>query len=139
MKNAADQDKAVTSRYEIVNIVISERRCLRPGSPAVQRAGRRGPHSGLLDGRLNLRNTGSSVIFLSATPYLEDYLHGFKFKENDKITPVLYQRHPGGWKLDMDTGAVFTNRAYVLNVLTMKAYGFENKENGIEKIEVIQI
>lgn len=72
------------------------------------------------------------------TPYLEDYLCGFKFEEDEEITPVLYQRDPGGWKLDMDTGAVFTNRVYVLNVLTMKAQGFENKDNQIEKIECIQ-
>ena len=48
-----------------------------------------------------------------------------------------------GWKLDMDTGAAFTGRAYVLNVLTMQAQGFFAKENEnhtyeVEKIEVIQ-
>lgn len=43
-----------------------------------------------------------------------------------------------GRKIDMDTGAVFTKRAFVLNVLTMKAYGFEIKNDVVEKIEVIQ-
>ena len=82
---------------------------------------------------------GRTCIFgHTPTPYLEDYLHGFKFEEDDEITPVLYQRHPGGWKLDMDTGAVFTEIAYVLNVLTMKAQGFENTNNEIKKIKCIQ-
>lgn len=73
------------------------------------------------------------------TPYLEDYLGKFKWPEDCEITPVLYSREPKtGWKLDMDTGAVFTGRAFVLNVLTMKTYGFELKDNKVEKIEVIQ-
>lgn len=76
------------------------------------------------------------------TPYLEDYLPKFKFPEDYDISPVMYDRttvnHKTGWKLDMDTGAVFTGRAYVLNILTMKAQGFELKDNEIEKIEVIQ-
>ena len=32
----------------------------------------------------------------------------------------------GGWKIDMDTGAVWSNRAYVLNCLTMKVVGYED-------------
>lgn len=84
------------------------------------------------------------------TPYLEDYLDKFKWPEDCEITPVLYKRDTipemTGWKLDMDTGAVFTGRAFVLNVLTMKAYGFENvdikntenQQHEIKKIEVIQ-
>ena len=84
------------------------------------------------------------------TPYLEDYLNKFKWPEDCDITPVLYKgdtiSEMTGWKLDMDTGAVFTGRAFVLNVLTMKAYGFEDKDfkneeirqHDIEKIEVIQ-
>lgn len=84
------------------------------------------------------------------TPYLEDYLPKFKWPEDCKITPVMYNRstpeHKTGWKLDMDTGAIFTGRAYVLNVLTMQAQGFVDKdfenneihEHEIEKIEVIQ-
>ena len=41
-------------------------------------------------------------------------------------------------KIDMDTGAAFTNRAFVLNYLTMKAQGFEMKNDSVKKIEVIQ-
>ena len=84
------------------------------------------------------------------TPYLGDYLENFKWPEDCEITPVLYKRNTipemTGWKLDMDTGAVFTGRAYVLNILTMKAQGFEDKDfdnkeirvHDVEKIEVIQ-
>lgn len=87
------------------------------------------------------------------TPYLSDYIEGFNWPEDCEITPVLYKRENTdffkdmtGWKLDMDTGAAFTGRAYVLNVLTMKAQGFEDKDFGnneihkhdVEKIEVIQ-
>lgn len=84
------------------------------------------------------------------TPYLEDYLDKFKWPEDCEITPVLYKRNTipemTGWKLDMDTGAVFTGRAFVLNILTMKAQGFEDKDfndneihyHDVEKIEVIQ-
>lgn len=81
------------------------------------------------------------------TPFLEDYLDQFEWPKDCEITPVLYsQDEKTGWKLDMDTGAVFLGRAYVLNVLTMKAYGFEDKDfmnkeihkHNIEKIEVIQ-
>ena len=76
------------------------------------------------------------------TPYLEDYLDKFRWPEDCKITPVLYTRNTipemTGAKIDMDTGAVFTGRAYVLNVLTMQAQGFVLKDNKIEKIEVIK-
>ena len=76
------------------------------------------------------------------TPYLEDYLDKFKWPENCEITPVLYTRNTipemTGEKIDMDTGAVSTGRAYVLNVLTMQAQGFKLKDNKIEKIEVIK-
>lgn len=84
------------------------------------------------------------------TPYLGDYLDKFEWPEDCEITPVLYNRNTipemTGWKLDMDTGAVFTGRAFVLNVLTMKAQGFEDKDfndneihnHDVEKIEVIQ-
>ena len=43
-----------------------------------------------------------------------------------------------GWKIDMDTAAVWTNRAYLLNCLTMKVYGFydeiDKEDNHIIKI-----
>jgi hypothetical protein len=76
------------------------------------------------------------------TPYLEDYLDKFKWPKDCEFTPVLYKRNTipemTGYKLDMDTGAVFTGRAFVLNVLTMQAYGFELKNDSVEKIEMIQ-
>ena len=84
------------------------------------------------------------------TPYLENFIKDFKWPENCDITPVLYKGtidpKMTGWKLDMDTGAAFLGRAYVLNVLTMEAQGFkdndfDNKEievHNVEKIEVIQ-
>ena len=87
-----------------------------------------------------------AVFGHTPTPYLEDYTN-FKFPEDAEITPVMYNKNtPKAWKLDMDTGAVFTGRAYVLNVLTMKAYGFEDTDNkndeihthDVKKIEVIQ-
>ena len=52
-----------------------------------------------------------------------------------------------GAKIDMDTGAAFTGDAYVLNVLTMKAQGFEDidvsaKEkvhHDVKKIDCVQM
>lgn len=107
----------------------------------------------LLWGRTGL-NEGwkTNRIFIfghTPTPYLEDFVYtGFKTIGN--ITPISYtiegDSENSGTKLDMDTGAVFTGRAFVLNVLTMKAQGFRdndlnNKEinkHEIEKIELIQ-
>lgn len=44
----------------------------------------------------------------------------------------------GGWKIDMDTGAIWSNRAYVLNCLTMQVVGYEDiqdkEDNHIIKI-----
>ena len=85
-------------------------------------------------------------------PYLEDFIDGFKWKNGDEVVPYIYTRkdvfapNMTGKKLDMDTGAVFLGRAYVLNVLTMKAQGFKDKDikndeirkHDVEKIEVIQ-
>ena len=81
------------------------------------------------------------------TPYLGDYLDGFEWDEDKDITPVFYKMDStSGAKLNMDTGAVFTGRAFVLNVLTMQAQGFEDKDfenkgirnHDVEKIEMIQ-
>jgi len=45
-----------------------------------------------------------------------------------------------GDKIDMDTGVAFTNRIFVLNVLTGKAQGFKLKKNGtVKQIETIQL
>jgi len=77
--------------------------------------------------------------------FLPEYVH-IKADVNKKIQPVKYYGEKSkmsiapdqtGAKIDMDTGAVFTKRAFVLNVLTMKAQGFEKKDK-VEKIEVIQ-
>ena len=51
----------------------------------------------------------------------------------------------GGWKIDMDTGAIWSNRAYVLDCLTMKVYGFEEEKmsggsiiKNLESYKIIQ-
>ena len=80
-----------------------------------------------------------AVFGHTPTPYLSDYLSFFKPRKNWEITPVMFNHNtPKAWKLDMDTGAVFTARAYVLNVLTMRAQGFKVENNEAKKIEVIQ-
>lgn len=78
------------------------------------------------------------------TPYLDDYVD-IGMPENRDVCPVLYRKNVipemTGLKIDMDTGAVFTNIAYVLNVLTMRAQGFqisENNKDQAEKISYIQ-
>ena len=74
-------------------------------------------------------------------PYLLEDLK-VKWDENKNVQPYKYigkrDSSMTGTKIDMDTGAAFTGIAYVLNVLTMKAQGFELKDNQVEKIEVIQ-
>lgn len=45
----------------------------------------------------------------------------------------------GGMKIDMDTGAVFSDRAFVLNCLTMKTYGFQDYiKIGVDSIKQIE-
>lgn len=45
----------------------------------------------------------------------------------------------GGMKIDMDTGAVFSDRAFVLNCLTMKTYGFQDYiKIGVDSIKKIE-
>lgn len=56
-------------------------------------------------------------------------------KSEKNIHPCAWQDRMGakdkrsGWKIDMDTGMVWTGRAFVLNCLTMKVYGFEVNDN----------
>ena len=62
---------------------------------------------------------------------------------DEETTPVMYlpDTYPTmtGWKLNMDTGAIFHGITYVLNVLTMQTQGLKLNENGdVEKIECIQ-
>lgn len=73
-----------------------------------------------------------AVFGHTPTPYFINYAH-WTPPEDWKPMPILYNN-----KLDMDTGAVFTHRAYVLNILTMQAQGFEEKDDKIEEIEMIQ-
>ena len=74
-----------------------------------------------------------TVVFgHTPTPILPQFTN-IKFDNKWEVMPVRI-----GAKLDMDTGAFFTGKAYVLNVLTMRAQGFRLKDDMVEKIEVIQ-
>lgn len=72
------------------------------------------------------------------TVYLPRGIYGKNQKEKN-AHPCAWQDHMGlrkkfsGWKIDMDTGAIFTNRAYVLNILTLVVYGFKNENNIIKR------
>ena len=92
-----------------------------------------------------------TVIFgHTPVPYLLEDLK-VKWDESKNVEPYKYVGKilptMTGAKIDMDTGAAFLGFAYVLNVLTMKAQGFEdwdikNKEirkHHVEKIKVIQL
>lgn len=79
------------------------------------------------------------------TNYLAAKYYG-KDKSTANIHPCAYYATLDdkwtGRKIDMDTAAVFSGKAYVLNCLTMKAQGFkivdiEEKKN-VKKIECIQ-
>ena len=63
--------------------------------------------------------------------------------EDEETAPVMYRCNTmpemTGWKLNMDTGAIFHGVAYVLNILTMQAQGLKLNENDdVEEIECIQ-
>ena len=79
---------------------------------------------------------GRTAVF-GHTPvqYLYDYMDNVP---KDLTKPYKWNIS-SSTKIDMDTGAVFTGVAYVLNVLTMNAQGFENRENEIKKIDCIQM
>ena len=51
----------------------------------------------------------------------------------------IFDPHYTGDKIDIDTGVAFTNKIYVLNILTSKAQGFELKRNQVRKIKEIQM
>lgn len=83
------------------------------------------------------------------TPYIAAKYYG-KDKSLTNAHPCAYyatldDKWPGR-KIDMDTAAVASGRLYVLNILTMQAQGFHDKDIGnneihehdIEKIEMIQ-
>lgn len=83
------------------------------------------------------------------TPYLAAKYYG-QDKSLANVHPCAYYATLDdkwtGRKIDMDTGAVASGRLYVLNILTMKAQGFCDKDlfkneihnHNIEKIELIQ-
>ena len=66
------------------------------------------------------------------TPYLPAAIYG-RDKSLRNVHPCCYEDLYGifqGKKIDMDTGAITSGRLYVLNCLTMQAYGFTRSENG---------
>ncbi len=84
-----------------------------------------------------------TVIFgHTPVPYLLQNLD-IPLNPNNMTKPYKYigtlQPEMTGAKIDMDTGAVFTNVIYVLNVLTMQAQGFMEIEGRVEKIKMIQM
>ena len=91
-----------------------------------------------------------AVFGHTPVPYLGDYID-VDFDENVCPQPYKWVGNycPGmtGAKIDMDTGACFTGNAYVLNVLTMKAQGFEDtdvnteeiRKHDIKKIDCVQM
>lgn len=93
---------------------------------------------------------GRTAVFgHTPVPFIPDYVHDMKlaFNAEKDVRPVKWgDPSTTGEKIDMDTGAVFLGRAYVLNVLTMQATGFEDKDfknneirkHDVEQIEVIQ-
>ena len=87
----------------------------------------------------------TAIFGHTPVPLLSTYVH-VNWNKDEKVRPIKFYGEKDkmelaptetGAKIDMDTGAVFTNRIFVLNVLTMKAQGFEKKDK-VEKIEVIQ-
>lgn len=95
--------------------------------------------------------TGRTCIF-GHTP-IQSLQHMMRMKKmpDNEIQPYKYvgnldERFTGP-KIDMDTGAFYGGRIFVLNVLTMKAQGFEDTEfeeteirkHDVKKIECIQM
>ena len=91
-----------------------------------------------------------AVFGHTPVPYLGDYMD-VDFDENVCPQPYKwvgdYYPDMTGEKIDMDTGACFTGNAYVLNVLTLKAQGFEDtdinsdeiRKHDIKKIDCVQM
>lgn len=59
------------------------------------------------------------------------------------IAPIKYRGNFDdkytGYKINMDTGAFATNRAFVLNCSTLSTTGFQYKDNKIEKLETVSL
>ena len=64
--------------------------------------------------------------------YVSDYVD---FKMDNDMDPIPVKIHE---KIDMDTGAAFTGMAFVLNILTMQAQGFNLENDDVKKIDCIQ-
>lgn len=75
------------------------------------------------------------------TIYLPSRFYGSTDKSEKTIHPVAWIGNSApqydGWKIDMDTGATFTGRAYVLNILTMRVYGFQKDKGLFEDWRII--
>lgn len=80
---------------------------------------------------LNYGWTSGRYVFFGHTPtvHLHSKIH-HGMSEQD-IRPCAWQslvpsdrEKRDGWKIDMDTGATWTGRAYVINCLTLTVYGF---------------
>ena len=92
----------------------------------------------------------TAIFGHTPVPYLDYYME-VPWGKALNITPYKWTsdwdpRYTGA-KIDMDTGAVFTGAAYVLNVLTMKAQGFEDIDvsaeekvhHDVKKIDCVQM
>ena len=62
--------------------------------------------------------------------------------ENSKPLAWIGSSSPqkyNGWKIDMDCCSAFSNKAFILNVLTMTTIGFHMTKNGIQVIPACKI
>ena len=112
----------IPTAFEDVNMAEYEE---QPASPYAE--------DGLLWDRhsLNYGWTTGRYVFFGHTPtvHLHSKIHQGMLE--NEIRPCAWQslvpsdrEKRGGWKIDMDTGATWTGRAYVINCLTLTVYGF---------------
>ena len=93
---------------------------------------------------------GRTVVFGHTPTVALSHFIECNIKKNEPTIPYKwtskFNKEMQGKKLDMDTWAFGSGRAFVLNVLTMQAQGFEDvnfkneeiREHNVKKIEVIQ-
>lgn len=92
---------------------------------------------------LNLGWAPNRIAIFGHTPiqFLPEYTD-VKFPQDMKVQPVMYESTTipelSGKKLDMDVCTIASNRAYVINILTMIAKGFELENDEVKEIECIQ-
>ena len=71
------------------------------------------------------------------TPHLAAKYYG-RDKSTSRVHPCAYNAtlddKRTGRKIDMDTGAFASGRIYILNCVTMQAYGFKDNDLGINEI-----